>query len=1076
MLTFKIVQTMNHIRKTSSLKRTAGNGLILSIMTAFIISMGASPGIAQNNQDNPNTIYNPSLHESLEYRLLGPHRGGRVTAVAGTRHKAHTFYMGSTGGGVWKTTDDGESWTNISDGYFDVGSIGAITVAPSDPNVIYAGTGSACPRGNISTGKGIYKSIDGGKTWSFIGLPDAGQIGRISVHPEDEDLVYVAALGHIFGPNKERGVYRSKDGGDTWEKVLFADNRTGAVDLALNPENPREIYAALWRAERKPWAMISGGGQDGLYKSTDGGDTWTELKNGLPDGTVGRIGVTVSPANPDRVWALVEADKGEGLYRSDDAGESFKPVNLERKKLMARPWYYTHVHADPKDENTVYINNEDFFKSVDGGESFEQIPTPHGDSHDLWINPDNTEILIEGNDGGANVSVNGGDSWSSQRNQPTAEFYSVVVDDQFPYRIYAPQQDNSTISIPSRITGGITPYEKWYSVGGCETGPIAVKPDNPNIVYAGCYGGRVTEWNKKTGHARQIMHYPQLQLGQAERDLEYRYQWNSPIKTSPHNPDKLYHASQYVHKTTNGGQSWDIISPDLTRNDTSKQGYAGGPITHDITGVEIFGTVFALEESQHSEDVIWSGSNDGLVHITRDGGENWSDITPDQLPELTTMNRIEISPHQAGKAYIAAHRYRYDDFTPYILATEDYGQSWELLTTGDNGIPGDHTTRVVREDPQRPGLLYAGTEFGLFVSFDDGSHWQPLQLNLPVSPVTDLKVQQNDLVVATQGRSIWILDDLHVLRQQNEQVASSESYLYEPSDAYRVSESGWGVGGERWGENPPDGASFHYYFKEQPKDEVTLEILNSRDEVIRTFSTKNNENGASEEQEKLPADQGSNRFVWDLRYPGPDVINKYESGDDNDIIWGELDGPRVVPGEYTIRLTNGEWSQNHSFTVKQDPRIETEKQALRQQFDLALDIQNALTETHDALRTIRSVKEQLQNVVSRLEEAGYSNTFQSDADRIVSKLEKLENNLVETTPGDVAKLEPELSSQLAWLNGVVLSADARPTDSSYERFKDLQEELSGYRQELDSILNNEVAELNEDIRAADVEFIVAPGK
>jgi photosystem II stability/assembly factor-like uncharacterized protein len=1043
-------------------------------VAAMMLFMWASSSTAQENREDFQYVHNPSQYESLEYRMIGPHRGGRVTAVAGTRHHTHTFYMGATGGGVWKTTDDGENWTNISDGYFDVGSIGAITVAPSDPNVIYTGTGSACPRGNISAGKGIYKSTDAGKSWSFIGLPEAGQIGRIAVHPKDEDLVYAAALGHIFGPNEQRGVFRSKDGGENWEKVLFAGDSTGAVDLALNPENPEEIYAALWRAERKPWAMISGGGEDGLYKSTDGGDTWTKLSNGLPEGTVGRIGVTVSPANPERVWALVEADEGEGLYRSDNAGKSFKPVNLEQKKLMARPWYYTHIYADPKDKNTVYIANEDFFKSVDGGRSFKEIPTPHGDNHDLWINPDNPQIMVEGNDGGANVSVNGGKSWSTQLNQPTAEFYSVVVDDQFPYRIYAPQQDNSTISIPSRISGGITPSEKWYSVGGCETGPIAVKPDNPDIVYAGCYGGRVSEWNKKTGQSRQIMRYPQLQLGQAERDLKYRYQWNSPITTSPHNSDILYHASQYLHKTTNGGQNWDIISPDLTRNDPSKEGYAGGPITHDITGVEIFGTIFAVTESPHEAGVIWAGSNDGLVHITRDGGENWIEVTPDVLPELTTINRIEASPHQAGKAYIAAYRYRYDDFTPYILVTEDYGESWELLTDGTNGIPEDYATRVVREDPQHSGLLYAGTEFGLFISFDDGVHWQPLQLNLPVSPVTDLKVHRNDLVVATQGRSLWILDDLEVLRQQNQEIASSDYYLYEPDAAYRVSESGWGVGGPRWGENPPSGAVFHYYLEEQPSEEVTLEILDSENKVIREYSSSIEDGSESSNQDTISAEAGAHGFSWDLQYPGPDVVESARPTDDDDIIWGELDGPRAVPGTYKVRLTVGDWSQTHSFAVKKDPRLETRTKALQQQHELAIEIRDVLTETHNALRTIRSVKKQLKDASYRLTEAGYSQSFQQQADSIRNSLTVLENELIETTDGDVAKLEPELSSQLAWLNGVVLSADAQPTDSSYERFEDLKKELNDHKNKLSSILDNQVTSFNQKIEEADAQTILVP--
>ncbi len=1045
--------------------------LLTILVTGGLLLLSPFEGVAQGNAEN--VQFRTDLFESLEYRMVGPHRGGRVTAVAGTKHKPYTFYFGSTGGGVWKTTDAGESWTNLSDGSFKAASIGEVTVAPTDPNTIYVGTGSACPRGNISTGKGVYKSIDGGKNWTYIGLPEAGLIGRILVHPEDKQTVYVAALGHIFGKNEERGVYKSTDGGESWNKVFYLSDSTGAVDLALNPENPQEVYAAMWRAERKPWAMISGGGNDGLYKTSDGGDNWERLESGLPDKPLGRIGVTVSPANPERVWALVEAEKGEGLYRSDDGGNSFEPVNAEKKSLMARPWYYTHVYAHPRDENTVYVANEDFFVSHDGGEDFEEIDTPHGDNHALWQNPEKPRIMVQGNDGGANVSVNGGQSWSTQLNQPTAEFYSVTVDDQFPYRIYAPQQDNSTISLPSVYTEGITPYEKWYAVGGCETGPIAVKPGNPDIVYSGCYGGRVYRYNNKTNQRRQIMDYPQLQLGQAERDLRYRFQWNSPIVTSPHDSTVLYHASQHVLETTNEGQSWEKISPDLSRNLEQFKGYAGGPITHDITGVEIFGSVFALQESPHTEDELWAGTNDGRVHIRRSADASWKDITPESLPRLSTVNRIEVSPHKPGAAYLAVYRYRYDDFEPYIYYTDNYGEDWRRLTDGNNGIPEDHTTRVVREDPERRGLLYAGTEFGLYVSFDNGRHWQSLQLNLPVTPVTDLKIQRSDLVVATQGRSLWILDNLEILRQLDEQVAGAERHLYQPKDVHRLRRHGWSVSGPRWGENPPEGAVFHYYLDEEPEEELQLRILDFEGNVVRSY-TNSKENRAHEDVSLLPDEEGANRFNWNLKYPGPEVVSSARPTEDDDIIWGYLDGPRAVPGTYTVELQAGDWSQKKTFRVKKDPRISASTEDLEEQFDLLSDIGNSLEEGHDHLKKLRSVREQLNNTVEHLSDAGYNGSLKTKADTLIQGLTRVENELIETTSGDVAKLEPEWSSQIAWLGGYVASAPARPTQQAYERYRDLNEELEQHAGTLEQLFRQELTEFNEAVEAAGASAVTVP--
>jgi len=735
--------------------------ILAGLCVAILLTPPAVEGAKTQDTGAASGLFDKELFEPLEFRNIGPFRGGRSTAVTGVLGDPLTFYMGTTGGGVWKTADGGGSWKNISDGHFAVASVGALAVAPSDPNVIYAGTGSACPRGNISPGDGVYRSTDAGKTWSHMGLADTGQIGRIHVHPNNPDLVYVAALGHIFGPNDERGVFRSRDGGASWETVLHVSDTAGAVDLTLNPQNPRLLFAAIWEAERKPWTLISGGEQSGLFRSTDSGDTWEEVTEGLPEGIKGRIGVAISPADPNRVWALIEAEKG-GLFRSEDGGDSFQLINPDRN-FRQRAWYYTHVFADPQDMNTVYVLNTGLWRSIDGGKSFDFIRSPHGDHHDLWIHPENTQVLINANDGGANISYNGGRSWSSQRNQPTSEMYRATVDQRFPYHVYGCQQDNSCVAVPSRTSSTSIDWGDWYVIGGCESGHVAVDPRDPNVTYSGCYGGQIGRYDHATDQEREITDYPQLAIGQAPKDLRYRFQWNAPIRLSPHDPKILYHTSQFIHRSTNEGQSWELISPDLTRNDIEKQGFAGEPITMDNTGVEVYNTIFAFEESASTPGLLWAGSDDGLVHLSRDQGETWSDITPSQMPEWGQVNAIELSSHDPGRAFIAVTKYKFDDFRPFVFRTNDYGESWQLLTSGANGIPDDHFVRVVREDPDRRGLLYAGTEFGLFVSFDDGANWQPLQQNLPVTPVTDIAVTQQDLVVATQGRSFWILDDLTTL-------------------------------------------------------------------------------------------------------------------------------------------------------------------------------------------------------------------------------------------------------------------------------------------------------------------------
>ena len=1047
----------------------------LLVLLAILLLAGTGSGdvLAQTTAPEGDPVYDPSLYEVLEYRMIGPHRGGRVTAVTGVPDDEDTFLMGSTGGGVWETTDAGETWTPLSDGQLGAGSIGAVEVAPSDPNVLYVGTGSACPRGNVSIGDGVYRSTDGGDTWTHVGLEEAGLIGRIVVDPTNPDRVYAAVLGNIFGPNPERGVYRSTDGGETWEKVLFVSDSTGAVDLAMNPENPREIYATTWRAERKPWTLVDGGREGGVYKTTDGGDSWRKLGGGLPDGSqgpVGRSGVTVSPADPDRVWALVTAN-GErgGVYRSDDRGQSWTRVNGART-LRQRGWYYSHIHADPQDKNTVYVLNADAHRSVDGGESFETIPMPHGDVHDLWIDPEEPDRMVVGNDGGAQVSQNGAETWTTMRNQPTAEFYRVEVDDQVPYRVYGAQQDNSTISIPNWAPGGLAPDQLWYAVGGGESGHIAVHPENPDIVYAGNYIGRIDRYNRETGRSQNVIAYPQLGDGVPPKDLTYRFQWNAPIEISPHDPDVLYHAAQYVLRSTDEGRTWERISPDLTTNNEAQQFLPGGPIQHDDTGVEVYNTVFALTPSPHEEGTIWAGSDDGLVHLTRDDGESWTDVTPDAMPTGGTVNVIEASPHEPGRAYLAVYKYRQADFRPYIFRTDDYGASWTRIADGTRGLPADHFVRVVREDPERPGLLYAGTEFGMYVSFDDGAHWQSLQLNLPTTPITDLKVHRSDLVVATQGRSFWVLDDLTPLRQLTGAVAAAEAHLFAPRDPRQFNVRAFR--GDRAPTPPPEGAVLHYALAETPDTTVALEIRDDEGALVRRYTTT----PTTEAEGDLPVDAGLNRFVWDLTYPGPDVV------DDAVMSLSTTGDFPAPPGRYRARLEVGDWSAEQSFEVRMDPRVDdVTEEDLRARFTLARKTRDRLTEVHDAIRTLRAVRTQAADAVDRAADAGVApaaaDTIRARAERIRRASTDLETTLMQTkneSPQDPINFPPQLDNQWAYLYTHIIGAYARPTEGTYERFDDLAARTEPLLARVEALLKEDVAALNAALRSADVLAVQPP--
>jgi photosystem II stability/assembly factor-like uncharacterized protein len=981
--------------------------LFLLAVSLVGIGLFAPPAAAQS--DDEHVVHDPAHFDELEYRMIGPYRGGRSTAVTGVPSKPSTYFMGTTGGGVWKTTNDGQDWYNISDGDFEVASIGGIDVASSDPNVIYVGTGTACLRGNIQTGRGVYKSTDGGASWSLVGLEETGIIGDVVVHPTDSDVAYVAAVGQAFGDNPQRGVFRTTDGGENWERVLHISDSTGVVDIALNPNNPRELYAGAWTAQRKPWTMVSGSREGGIFKSTDGGDNWQRLSGGLPQGLVGKTSVAVSPADPSRVWALVEAPQPKGgLYRSDDHGQTWTHINDNRRHLQ-RSWYYTHLYADPKDENTVYSLNVQFLKSVDGGKSFEAKGVPHGDVHDLWLNPNNPDRMVVANDGGAQVTVDGADTWSTYFNQPTAEMYSVTVDDEFPYRVYGPQQDNSTIRLPAR-SGGVHPKSNWTSVGGCETGPVALHPDRPHLVYSGCYGGHLSRWNEETGQSRNVMVYPQLQLGQAPRTLRERFQWNAPIEVSPHDPDKVYHASHRIWRTNDGGMTWTRISDDLTTDTDTHQDYAGEPTTKDNTGVEVFNTVFSLQESPHSAGTLWAGTDDGRVWLRRNEDADWTDITPDGMPQYGTVQRLEVSPHDAGTAYISVHRYRLDDWAPYIFRTTDYGESWTRIADGTRGIPDDSPVWVVREDPEREGLLYAGTEFGLHVSFNDGQDWQLLQQNLPVTRVPDLKVKDNDLVVATHGRSFWILDNLAPLRQLNDQVAAADMHLFSPPAAHLVSSGGGEADNE--GREPagdPGGAAFDYTFAEAPDTTVTLSVLGSDGSVLHRFTS---DSSAAEAQDLpvLPAESGQNRVHWGLRTDGVNTV-------DDAVVWGYTGGPKVAPGSYTVRLASAAGDTlRRSLTVRMDPRLEDVTRAeLQAQYDLATSIRDTTNAIYDAIRTIRSVREQVRSVAEHASTAGHDG-LTTRADSITSELTAIEERLMQTENEsfqDPLNFPPQLDNQRA---------------------------------------------------------------
>lgn len=1011
--------------------------------------------------------------KNLKYRSIGPYRGGRVTAVTGVLGQPSVFYYGATGGGVWKSTDAGRTWLPVSDGFFRTGSVGSIAVAPSDPNTVYVGMGEGCIRGNVSHGDGVWKSSDAGRTWKHAGLPLSRHIPRIRVHPKNPDIAWAAVLGAIFNPSEERGVYKTTDGGKSWRKVLFRNDRAGAVDLALDPSNPDVLYAALWDVKRTPWSLESGGPGSGLFKSADGGETWMEItrNTGLPTGMIGRIGVSVSGANPYRVWAQIEAEDG-GLFRSDDAGKSWRRVN-DNRNLRQRAWYYTHIHADPQNPDRVYAQNVQFWRSDDGGATFRPIPTPHSDNHDLWIDPADNNRLINGDDGGASVSTDGGRTWTSQE-QPTAQFYRVTLDRDFPYNIYGAQQDNTTVRIPSRSPGAFITREHWWPVGGGESGWIAPSPKDSNIVFAGSYGGYLTRYDHRTRQTRAVNVWPDNPMGYGAEGMKYRFQWNFPILFSLHDPNVLYTAGNILFKSTNEGQSWEAISPDLTRKDPSKLGPSGGPITKDNTGVEYYCTIFAVAESPLARGLIWAGSDDGLVWVTDDGGKNWRNVTPpaSQMPEWIQINSIEASPHDPKKAYFAATMYKHGDFRPYLYRTADAGKTWKQIAAG---IPADAFTRVIREDPNVAGLLYAGTETGMYVSFDDGASWESLQLNLPAVPITDLALQKEmkDLVVATQGRSFWILDDLPVLHEWKRR--GNGFFPVEP--AWRM-ESGHAPvrPGMAAGENPPAGAVFHFWLDELPEGEALLEILDARGKVIRRFSSRQApEEGGGEAGEgprrgqpgaRFQPAKGFNRFVWDLRHEDAKSIP-------NLILWaGSVRGPKAAPGRYRARFSAGKVSFETEFEVRKDPRLaDVTQEDLEKQEQFLLQIRDKLTEIHESILKIREVRSQVQAWGKR------SQALEKPARELAAKLTAVEEELYQTknrSSQDPLNYPIKLNNKLAALASIAGSAESRPTAQSYQVYEDLATRANAQLRTLEGLLKKDLEAFNRLVQGQNLPAVAVP--
>ncbi|MCO5724292.1 WD40/YVTN/BNR-like repeat-containing protein [Robiginitalea marina] len=1038
------------------------NSILRAVLFMLALSLLPFAAHAQKRKKtSSDNSYPENLYSSMEYRLIGPFRGGRSAAVTGVPGKPNLFYFGATGGGVWRTMDGGRTWENISDGYFG-GSIGAVEVAQSDPNVIYVGGGEKTVRGNVSSGYGAWKSVDAGKTWTEAGLDKSRHIPRLRVHPDNPDVVFAAVLGDIYKPTPDRGIYKTTDGGKTWRQVLFVNEQAGAVDLTFDPTNPRILYASTWRVQRTPHSLSSGGEGSALWKSTDSGETWSEIsKNeGFPTDTLGIIGVTVSPANPQRVWAIVENKEKGGLYRSEDGGGKWTQVNSERK-LRQRAWYYTRVYADTHDENTVYVLNVQYHRSTDGGKTFNTFNAPHGDHHDLWIAPEDPNRMIIGDDGGAQVSYDAGTTWSTYYNQPTAQFYRVTTDNAFPYRIYAAQQDNSTIRIRHRSDGYGIGEDDWEETAGGESAHIAVDPENDDIVYGGSYGGFLTRVNHDARTVRAVNVWPDNPMGYGAEGMKYRFQWNFPIIFSRHDPKKLYTFSNHVHLSTDEGQSWELLSPDLTRNDPDKLVSSGGPITQDNTGVEYYCTIFAANESPLKEGLMWVGSDDGLIHLTRDGGQTWENVTPAGMPEWSMVNSVEPSAFDEGTCYVAATRYKLGDFQPYLYKTTDYGKTWAKIT---NGIDGEHFTRVVREDSKRKGLLYAGTETGMYISFDDGQSWKPFQMNLPIVPITDLAVKDNNLIVATQGRSLWILDDLTVLHQLDEDTRNADAILFRPKDAYRTKGGAARTPSLTEGQNHPNGVVTHFYLKDfGEKDSVALTYTTMAGDTLASFSTY-----AKEPEKKLEVKKGGNTHVWDTRGKGAERLEGMI------LWWANLSGAKAVPGTYKVHLSAAGTTQSQPFTIVPDPRAEASVAEMQQQHDFITDVNSTVDRAHQSIKKIRKINGQLDAFMAQYKGNEATKALVERAKTMKEGFGDIEKALYQTqnrSGQDPLNFPIRLTNKLAHLNSLVNLDDFPPTAQDIAVKNELSAEIRTQLQAFDKMVDEEITAFNKAFNDLNLNYL-----
>ena len=1007
-----------------------------------------------------NSLVSFEIPKSIEWRSIGPFRGGRASSVAGVIGQPNTYYFGATGGGVWKTKDGGQSWNNISDGYFG-GSIGAVSVSMSDPNIIYVGTGEETVRGNVSPGYGgFWKSYDAGKTWEKLNLNvDQVQVGRIIIHPKNPDVVLIALIGDLFKNSKERGIYKTSDGGKNWRKVLYVNERSGGNDIIFDPGNPRVIYASTWNIRRTPYSLESGGNGSYLWKSTDEGNTWKNISNsdGLPKGILGKIGVAVSPVNPDIVYALIE-NKNGGLFKSLDAGKSWKLINKDRN-LRQRAWYYTRIYADTKLEDRIYVMNVQFWRSEDGGKTFKSYDTPHGDHHDLWIDPLNNKRMIVADDGGAQVSYDDAKNWSTYMNQPTAQYYRVATDNSFPYNILVAQQDNSTQRIPHRVNRGGISEKDWESSAGGESAHLAADPLNPKIVYGGSYGGYLTRLDHETGESRSINVWPNNPMGHGAEDMKYRFQWNFPIFFSPHNKQKLYTTSNHFHQTSNEGQTWEVISPDLTRNEKEKLGPSGGPITKDNTAVEYYATIFAACESPYEEGLLWAASDDGLIHISKDSGNNWENVTPKNSPTHIMWNSVDPDPFVKGGLYAAGTLYKTGDYKPYLYKTKDYGKSWEKI---DFGIQKNHFTRVLRADPKRKGLLYAGTESGVYVSFDDGESWNSFQHNLPLVPITDLTIKNNNLIAATQGRSVWLIDDLTPLHQLNHEVLSSDFHIFKPIGSYRMGYPSSRTNSSKNGINHHNGVKVFFNIDSTKvwKDSlrVSLEFMDSNKKTIKVFSNFSKEN-------TLIVKNGSNSFVWNMRYNNA-------KGFDGLIMWAaSLSGPKAIPGKYFAKLSINGKSKETEFFILKDERSKSTIDELKNQFNFLIEIRDKISEIHQSISDMRLVTNQINTFKSKIEN---NKEIITKMKNLIDEIKVIENELYQTknkSRQDPLNYPIKLNNKLAHLSSVAGNGNYKPTDQMIEVKNELIKKINQELKKWDLIKKEKLKNLNNEIKNIDIDLI-----